>query len=302
MDRRDALIKSTTLLSSLMLANETQASTGPKTSASRMSVLVDTTKCIGCRECEWGCNRKNQGSTEPADAYEDKSVFQERRYPDKDQFTVVNEFPANGDGASQKPVYVKSQCMHCEDPSCVSACLVKALEKNEEGAVTYNSDRCMGCRYCMVACPFQANAYEYDNALAPKVRKCTFCLDNFEKNQTPPACVSACPMQCLTFGHREEVLSIAHEKIKEHPNDYIDHIYGEYEIGGTSWVYLANQSFESLGFPVLGNDAPPRLTEAIQHGVFRMFIPPAAIFLLMAGVMRLSKPEEQPVSVEGDRK
>jgi Fe-S-cluster-containing dehydrogenase component len=302
MDRRDALIKSTAIFSSLLLAGEGHTSSEPKSNNSQMSVLVDTTKCIGCRKCEWGCNLQNHNSSQPEETYEDKTVFQTRRFPAAKQFTVVNEFPGDGADVDQKPVYIKSQCMHCVDPACASSCIVSALKKDEEGAVTYDADKCMGCRYCMVACPFQANAYEYDNALTPKVRKCNFCLERFQADNTPPACVEACPMQCLTFGHRDQVLAMAHEKIDNNPDVYINHVYGEFEVGGTSWVYVANKPFENLGFPSLSNMAPPRLTESIQHGVFRMFIPPAAMFLLLAGVMQLAKPELQPVLQEGKKR
>ena len=166
--------------------------------------------------------------------------------------------------------------MHCNDPACASACIVSAFEKQEIGAVTYDSWRCMGCRYCMVACPFQVPAYEYDNALTPQVRKCTFCFERISKEGGVPACVEICPPQCLTFGRRSELLELAH---RTHPQAtraaYVNHVYGEHEVGGTSWLYLSSVPFEELGFPKLGDAAPPRITETIQHGVFKNFLPPS---------------------------
>lgn len=288
MNRRNLLKTTAALAPCLLLEQQTQGSTTIQPNPASMGVLVDTTVCIGCRKCEWACNDVNHLTNQPIETFENKSAYLERRFPSASRYTVVNEMDGIED---EKPVWVKTQCMHCVDPACVSACLVNALEKNENGAVIYHADRCMGCRYCMVACPFQANAYEYDNAFTPQVRKCNLCIDRIKEKNGVPACVEICPPQCLTYGHREELVALAHEKIERHPDKYVNHVYGETEIGGTAWLYIANRDFLELGFPKLGTDSPPRLTEAIQHGVFRHFIPPLALFLMLAGVMHLSNPE-----------
>ncbi|UCE61969.1 MAG: 4Fe-4S dicluster domain-containing protein, partial [Phycisphaerales bacterium] len=80
--------------------------------------------------------------------------------------------------AEERPVYVKMNCMHCNDPACVSACLVGAMRKEPNGAVSYDAWKCMGCRYCMVVCPFEMPTYEYDDVWTPQVRKCTLCSDD----------------------------------------------------------------------------------------------------------------------------
>lgn len=288
MNRRTLFKSTAAFVPCFMMEKQAMASAETKTNSAGMGVLVDTTVCIGCRKCEWACNDVNQLSNKPIETFENKSAFLERRFSSASRYTVVNEFAGSED---EKPVWVKTQCMHCVDPACASACLVNALEKDGNGAVTYRADRCMGCRYCMVACPFQANAYEYNNAFTPQVRKCNFCLDRIKETNGVPACVEICPPQCLTYGHRDELVELAHEKIERHPDKYVNHVYGETEIGGTAWLYIANRDFVELGLPQLGSDAPPRLTEAVQHGVFRNFIPPLALFLLLAGVMHLSKPE-----------
>ena len=150
----------------------------------------------------------------------------------------------------------------------------------------------MGCRYCMVACPFQMPTYEYDNAFTPQMRKCTLCFDaKHAGNGDIPACVKACPKECLTYGKRSELLERAHQKIEQHPGTYIDHIYGEHEAGGTSWLYLSAVPFHELGLLRVDPDAPPRLSEAIQHGVFKHFVPPAAWCSVLALAMWLTKPE-----------
>ena len=254
-------------------------------------VLVDVTVCIGCRKCEWACNQANNLPEQPLSWFEDKSVFEEYRRPDAAHYTVVNQFP--GPEGSDKPLWVKVQCMHCNIPSCASACIVSALHKEENGAVTYDASRCIGCRYCMVACPFQIPGYEYDNPLTPKVQKCTFCFDRISTEGGVPACVEICPPQALTFGRRSELLELAHRKIKDEPDHYVDHVYGEHEVGGTSWMYISSVPFEDLKFPKLGTKAPPEWTEPIQHGVFKNFLPPLALYAFLGGIMHLFRPERK---------
>jgi Fe-S-cluster-containing dehydrogenase component len=254
------------------------------------AVLVDTTACIGCRKCEWACNRASGLPVDPLETFEDTTVFETMRRPNAGHYTVVNRF--DGAPGSGQPLYIKVQCMHCNVPTCYSACLVTAFTKQADGAVTYDASRCMGCRYCMVSCPFQAPAYEYSNPLTPRVRKCTFCHQRVTEEGKVPACVEICPPQCLIFGRRSEVLELAHQRIAYGDGTYIDHVYGEREVGGTSWLYLSSVPFADLGFPVLGNEPPSRVTEGIQHGVFKAFLPPIALFTLLGGVMRLFRAQE----------
>jgi formate dehydrogenase iron-sulfur subunit len=211
-----------------------------------------------------------------------------------DGYTVVNAYPATTGGATGTSVYVKVNCFHCNTPACVSACLVGAFSKAPNGAVVYDPWKCMGCRYCMVACPFQIPAYEYDNPLTPQVRKCTLCSNEGNPNKGGvPACVRICPKECLTFGHRAELLARAHAQIERHPDVYNDHVYGEHEAGGTSWLYLGpkDYSFEELGFLDLGSAPPPMRTERIQHGIFKYFIPPLAWYGLLGAVMWVTRPQ-----------
>jgi formate dehydrogenase iron-sulfur subunit len=284
--RRDVLTSLVALAGSSVTASDAAARSG---GGDPYGVLVDTTACIGCRKCEWACNQANSLPVASAETFEDRSVFAALRRPDAQHYTVVNRFPAEGNQA--KPVFVKVQCMHCEDPACCSACLVGALEKRPDGAVTYAPWRCMGCRYCMVVCPFQVPAYEYRDALAPQVRKCSFCHERIAGTGKLPACVEICPPQCLTFGRRGALLELAHERISSAGGRYVRHVYGEREVGGTSWMYLAGAEFSELGFPVLGDAAPARLTESLQHGVFKGFVPPLALFAVLVAAMRLSRPD-----------
>jgi Ni/Fe-hydrogenase subunit HybB-like protein/Fe-S-cluster-containing dehydrogenase component len=257
-----------------------------------MGVLVDTTICIGCRKCEWACNTTHHLPVQPLETFEDKSVFAKKRRPTAGAYTVVNRY--TGLRKDGNPIDVKVQCFHCNTPACYSSCIVTAYTKQANGAVTYDPSRCMGCRYCMIACPFQIPAYEYNNPLTPRIRKCTFCFERITKPNGAPACVEICPVQCLTFGRREDLIVLARQKIQEHPEVYTDHIYGEHEAGGTSWLYLASVPFDQLGFVKVGTKPVPRLTETIQHGIFRYFIPPLSLYSILGGIMWLTREEEDP--------
>ena len=250
---------------------------------SALGVLVDATYCIGCRKCEMGCNEANKLTDLARTAFEDKSVFKEHRRPINTAYTVVNAIP-NPKNESN-PIYIKVQCMHCDHPACVSACIVGALQKTKEGPVTYDAWKCIGCRYCMVACPFQVPTYEYSNAFTPQVRKCTFCFDRITTENKKPGCVENCPNEALTFGKRSDLIALAHEKIQAQPDRYHNHVYGEHEIGGTSWLYLAGIDFNLTELPALNNEPIPKTTESIQHGIFKSFVPPLALYGLLGLVM-----------------
>lgn len=208
------------------------------------------------------------------------------RRPDDKALTIINEYPAVD--SESFPINVKVQCMHCDRPACVSACIVGAISKEENGSVIWDGSKCIGCRYCMVACPFQIPAFEYHKAIQPDIKKCDFCFDRTKIGKLP-ACVEICPMEVLTYGKRKDLVNVAHQKIKLYPDRYIDHVYGEHEVGGTSWMYLASKDFSELQFPKLGNNPAPGVSEAIQHGIFAYFVPPIALYALLGGVMWINK-------------
>ncbi|HUJ72623.1 MAG TPA: 4Fe-4S dicluster domain-containing protein [Verrucomicrobiae bacterium] len=203
-------------------------------------VLVDLTRCIGCRACENACRVRAGFGGLPAAAIgygagEGKLSFQTRTFIDF----------RNGGTKPDQPV--KRQCMHCLEPACVSVCPVAALEKTTAGPVVYHENVCIGCRYCILACPFSVPKYEWDNALMPRVGKCDFCADRQAKGQSP-ACVAACPTGALKFGKRGDLLQEAKARLDSQPNRYTA-IYGEDIVGGTSWIYLSDIVPEELGFP-----------------------------------------------------
>lgn len=255
----------------------------PEANQDRIGMLVDTTVCIGCRKCEFACDQSHQLTGQPLENFENSAAFDRDRRMNADAFTVVNRYkdPDN----PEKPTFIKNQCMHCVDPACVSACLVGSLQLKENGAVTYDAWKCIGCRYCMVACPFEVPAYEYRNPLTPEIRKCDFCYERVTNEGKLPACAEICPPMCLTYGKRSELLKIAHDKIAANPGKYQDKVYGETEVGGTSWLYLASRDFPKIGFLELDDRPIPELTETIQHNVFKYGIPPLMVYGLLAAAM-----------------
>ena len=204
------------------------------------AILNDLTRCVGCGACVLACQQINGLSADPAP----------ERLSDT-AWTVLDR---------KQGVNIRRQCMHCEDPTCASVCPVKALRKTPEGPVIYEESRCIGCRYCMLACPFDIPKYQWGSAF-PKVQKCVMCHEKRVREGGEPACTSACPTGASRFGDRDELIREAHRRIAESPDRYVDHIYGLEEAGGTSVLYLSGVPFGELGFPVNINHEPyPRLT------------------------------------------
>jgi len=208
-------------------------------------LLTDLTACVGCRSCEKACNETNKLPA-PDKPFDDSSVFDEMRRPTEKAYTVVNRYEDPKD--KNKSIFRKVQCNHCKEPACLTSCPIHAYTKTPEGPVMYNPDLCFGCRYCMTACPFNIPAYDYWSALEPRIQKCTMCLPRIKEGKVT-ACAEACPAGALTFGKREDLLKLARKKIADNPEKYVDHIYGENEVGGTNWMYISGVPFEQVGFP-----------------------------------------------------
>jgi Fe-S-cluster-containing dehydrogenase component len=231
------------------------------------SVLYDSTRCGGCQTCEYSCAEVN-GLPYPTE--EIKAGVS--RNTDEQHRTVVNAFAVTTGEA-----YLKKQCMHCNEPACAAACLTKAMYKTKEGPVIWREDKCMGCRYCMVSCPFDIPKFEY-NSPNPKIVKCTMCYDRLTEGQVP-ACVENCPAEALIFGTRRELITVARKRINENPEQYYDHIYGEHEAGGTGFIYLSAVPFEELGLKPVQNGSYPSLSKGFLYSVPAVFVLWPAILL-----------------------
>lgn len=199
----------------------------------KKALLIDITKCIGCQSCASACK---EAHGLPADLEPHLSAT---------ALTVVTDH----DGK-----FVRKQCMHCEEPACASACLVGAITKTEAGPVIYNKNKCVGCRYCMIACPQSVPKYEWSK-LAPYMKKCDMCYENRVSKGQPTACAEACPVQATIFGNYDEILHEARKRVVEDPK-YVPHIYGEREYGGASMLFLSDVAFDKLGFVTPATDEP----------------------------------------------
>lgn len=212
-------------------------------------ILVDVTKCTGCERCVTACVESN--GLDPARA-------------DIDRFTTVDGLSANRLSSVVRVSegrFSRKSCMHCVEPACVSACLVGGITKTEEGPVVYDPARCIGCRYCMLACPFHIPRYEWDRT-RPFITKCDMCYDEVKKGGLP-ACVEACPNGALEFGQRDRLLEVAQSRIRHSPGKYVDHVWGRNELGGTAVLYISDVDLSALDFPARPEEAIPEITEPL---------------------------------------
>ena len=257
-------------------------------------VLFDSTKCIGCRKCEQACNTVNS-LAEPEKPFDDLGVLDTKRRTGEATYTVVNKFGNALDFSSNR--FAKTQCNHCKEPACASACFVKALKKDPSGAVVYDESLCVGCRYCMVACPFNVPAYTYNDPLTPKVTKCTMCLPRIKEGKLP-GCVEICPKEALVFGKRSDLVKLGWKRISQKPDHYTEHLYGEHEMGGTNWLYLSSVPFEDIGMREdLGVTPAPQFTSGALGSV------PIIVGLwpvLLTGVYAISKRKDKIAREEQD--
>jgi len=189
---------------------------------------------------------------------------------------------------SKGEVPVKKQCMHCNEPACAAACLTQAMHKTKEGPVIWRGDKCMGCRYCMVSCPFDIPKFEYHSA-NPKIQKCDLCYDRIMDGKVP-ACVETCPANAVTFGTRRELLREARKRIIENPDNYVDQIYGENVAGGTGYLYIGPAPFNELGFNTkLQESSYPALTKGFLYSVPAVFV---LLPSLLLGIHESTKEKE----------
>lgn len=266
----------------LTVGKELKASPKAEDALEFHGILYDSARCKGCRGCEYDCADANELPL-PIPTKDIKGL----RKPDEGHRTVINEYHT-----SKGIVYAKMQCMHCNEPACAAACLTQAMHKTEEGPVIWREDKCMGCRYCMVSCPFDIPKFEYHSP-NPKIQKCTMCYDTRVKNGELPACVENCPNEALTFGTRRELLKEARRRICENPDLYVDEIYGEQEAGGTCWLYLSPVPFKEIGMNTRIQKASyPALTKGFLFSVPSVFVLIPALLLGIQQATKKNQPNE----------
>jgi formate dehydrogenase beta subunit len=280
MDRRGFLKTSLVVGAAALSSNKTNAQ-DKRDPEEFVGILVDTTRCIGCRACEVACGEEHDLLV--PDVLND-GALEKHRKTSVEQWTVVNKYETEkGD------VFVKRQCMHCYQAACATACPTEAMLKTEQGPVTWNGNKCIGCRYCMVSCPFEMPKFEY-NEWNPKLQKCTMCFERLEEGQKP-ACVEACPTDALMFGTRVKNLEIARHRIYSHPDEYVHHIYGENEVGGTGYIYLSAVPFDQIGFRTdLGTTPYPEYTKDFLYTVPMVLFGAPAFLLGLSALAGSNKP------------
>ena len=257
------------------------------------ATLIDISNCIGCRACQVACKQWNERDGEQTELQDDLG-FQNPATLSAKTLTLIafHEFENAQKPGGVESAFVMQRCLHCLEPACVSACPTTALYRQSDGPVSYNVDDCIGCRYCALACPWDVPTSDW-NTRAPKISKCTHCADRapqpppttfngqplsleaakqFADTMAIPACVKACPADALRYGTRDEMLALAHKRIADRPDKYVDHVYGEKELGGTSVLYLSRVPFEKLGFPTYGEKPFPAFTKTALGAV-----PPAVM-------------------------
>ena len=247
----------------------------------RQGLLFDTTLCAGCGACYEACKERNEltASSVP---------FRQDSLSDHTYTTVS---PVKGR-------YVRRLCMHCIEPTCVASCPVAALVKTEAGPVVYREERCIGCRYCVQACPFSIPRYEWGKAF-PRVRKCDLCADRLGAGK-PTACTSVCPTGATRCGPREALLAEAHERIRANPGRYRDHVYGEREAGGTSVLLISDVALEDLGYPAgIGVEPIPIRTWQVLSQVPRFAV---AATIGLAGLWWITNRRSEVAASEGEER
>ncbi len=213
------------------------------------AILVDITRCTGCEQCVDACIEEN--GCDPVQAQVDRATTKDGL----SQHRLLS-VPMIDQGR-----FARLSCMHCLEPACVSACLVGGLTKTADGPVIYHPEKCIGCRYCMLACPFHIPRYEWDEPV-PFVKKCTMCFQRQEEGKVP-ACVDACPNDVLTFGDRDELLAKAHRTIAQGGGRYLPRVWGEEELGGTSVLYISDVDLDVMGWPEPESESIPHITEPL---------------------------------------
>jgi formate dehydrogenase beta subunit len=274
--RRAALQTMLVAGASAVTARPASAATLPVPPADAVGLLYDATLCIGCKTCTVACREANGLAADTTGS--SNRLYQAPVDLSARAKTVIKLYH---DAGVQS--YMKAQCMHCVDPACASACMLGALKKREFGVVTYEADYCIGCRYCEVACPFNVPKFEFEKA-APKIVKCELCKERLASGQEP-ACTEVCPRKAVVFGRRSELLKEAKRRIAESPGRYVARVYGETDAGGTQVLYLSHVPFDKLGLPALGDEPAPQLARTIQHGVYRDFVAPAALYAALGLAM-----------------
>ncbi len=273
-----------------------------------VGMLYDSTRCIGCRACVTKCKEANGL---PYDTTPMGAAYDAPQDLSNTTRNIIKVLPTGG----EKYAFVKQQCMHCVDPSCVSACMMGALHKEGEGTrrhegevkgtgiVLYDKNTCVGCRYCQIACPYNVPKFEWTKAF-PLISKCELCRHRGDpKKEGPlavanPACCEVCPREAVVYGKRAELLALAKRRMAANPQRYNGKVFGEVDGGGTQVLYLAGAgvSFKELGLPDLPEESGAHYSESVSHAPYLHGVTPIALYAAAAFIIRRNKKKEEAES------
>ncbi len=273
-----------------------------------LGLLYDANLCVGCKACVAACKQANDN---PAEFSTVDQLWDTPLDTSGKTFNLIKMYRSGTmetkDAEENGYAFMKTSCMHCADPSCVSACPVSAMVKNpENGIVEYNADACIGCRYCVAACPFGIPKYQYDSPTG-KIGKCELCRHRY-KDGHYSACAEVCPTGATLFGKTSDLLAEAKRRLALKPGstavfprgklggvdqsyenvvgNYQQHVYGEKEYGGTQVLKLSGVPFEKVGMPNLPPEAAAAHSESIQHMLYGGLVMPLAVLGAMTFVAK----------------
>ena len=246
-----------------------------------VGLLYDASICIGCKACVAACAEANDT---PPDTRGD--ALHQSPWDLNDVTRNIIKLYKSEDGSAYS--YVKRQCMQCLDPACAAGCPFEALHKEpESGIVTWTAEKCIGCRYCTITCPYHIPRFQWQG-YNPRVTKCELCSHRLEKG-LKPGCTNTCPTGAVIFGPRTVLLMDAKKRIKKNPGRYYQNrVYGETDGGGTQSLILSHVPFGKLGLPELGPESVPASSLRWQRRLYQYFALPALLYVGLVQVIRKS--------------
>ncbi len=259
----------------------------------KYAMLIDETRCTGCRGCQVACKQWNDL---PGELTRNRGTYTNPPALSAKTWNLI-EYKEIETGSQVGFYFLKRACMHCEHPACASVCPVGALHKLPEGPVVYDGSKCIGCRYCMVACPFGIPTFDWQKGLLDQavIRKCNFCIDRVS-NSLQPACAKTCPSRAIIFGEREQLIAEGEARIRQSPARYVNYVYGKQEGGGTSVLYLSAIPFEQLGLPRLSAVPVTLLSEQVMRYTIPFGVAWTATLAGLALLFRLRNRGAKPVT------
>lgn len=305
-------------VSTLCTAGVAEARPNLEPAQNAVGMLYDATLCVGCKACVAKCKKVNDMPPEVSDTQQ--SWDDARDLSDK-TLNVIKVYTSgkgvNKDQEQDGYCFEKRSCMHCVDPGCVSVCPVTAMRHDKEtGIVSYHAEACIGCRNCMVGCPYNVPQFEYDNPFG-QIQKCQMCnqagVERIDNGQMT-GCAEACPTGATLFGPREMLLDEAKRRLTLKPGEiynyprgdlsnpsaphekkvpkYQQHVWGEKEAGGTNVLHISAIPFDKLGMPPLDERSAASVAEGVQHTLYNYMALPAVALAGLSYLVRRNSDDD----------